>query len=389
MNKFAFITHPIEVKRDVAKKYPIAQYLPVSLIEAYIKGKDPITIAKYAGIHSLIGDEIEGWLIACPLTPRQLTTLPVDFVVDKLEKCGRIALELGARVMGLGAFTSVAGDGGITLAKRLPGLAITTGNSYTVRTAVEGAVQGGAMMGHKLSESKVAVVGANGSIGATCAELLAREVAEVMLVGRNLERLNNLAEKLTPISRAKIRVSADITTGLKQADIVITVTSAVDAVIQPEYIKCGAVVCDVSRPRDVSIRVAKERNDVLVIEGGIVKVPGAMTLSKIEKPDQSFSFGFPPGTAYACMSETMMLALESRWENFTLGKEVSVAQADEMGRLALKHGFHLDGFRAFETAVTEEAIDKIRTNAFGSERKSLYSVQVKATAGKMKLSVPD
>ena len=373
MNKFAFITHPIEVKRDVAKKYPIAQYLPVSLIEAYIKGKAPITIAKYAGIESRTGEKAEGWLIACPLTPRQLMTLPHEFIYDKLEQCGRIAMELGAGIMGLGAFTSVAGDGGVTLAKRLPGLAITTGNSYTVTTAVEGAIQGGAMMGHLLSESKVAVVGANGSIGATCAELLAREAAEVMLVGRNIERLESLSQRIAPSSHAKIRVSSDITTALKQADIVITVTSAVDAVIQPEYIKRGAVVCDVSRPRDVSIRVARERNDVLVIEGGIVKVPGAMTLTKTEKPDQSFSFGFPPGTAYACMSETMMLALESRWENFTLGKEVSVAQSDEMGRLATKHGFQLDGFRAFETAVTEETIDSIRTNAFGSERKSLIS----------------
>ncbi len=370
MNKFAFITHPIEVKKDVATKYPIAKYLPVYLIEEFLKRKKPISIAKYDGIRSHTGEELEGWLIACPLTPRQLLTLPPDFICDKLEECGKIALELGAKIMGLGAYTSVAGDGGISLAKRLPELAITTGNSYTVTTAVEGAILGGALMGHLLSESRVAIVGANGSIGATCAEMLARDAAEVMLLGRNTERLESLATRLQPTSRANIGISTDISKGLRNADIVITVTSSVDAVIQPEFIKRGAVVCDVSRPRDVSIRVAKERNDVLVIEGGIVAVPGGMRLTKYEKPDQPFTFGFPPGTAYACMSETMMLALDSRWENFTLGKEVSVNQADEMGRMAERHGFKLDGFRAFERAVTDETIDRIRTNAFGTERKA-------------------
>ena len=34
------------------------------------------------------------------------------------------------------------------------------------------------------------------------------------------------------------------------------------------------LVCDVARPRDVSWRVHQERDDVLVIEGGMVEVPG-------------------------------------------------------------------------------------------------------------------
>jgi hypothetical protein len=117
--------------------------------------------------------------------------------------------------------------------------------------------------------------------------------------------------------------------------------------------------------------VARERDDVLVIEGGVVAVPGEMRIPMAGKPGQEFDFGFPPGTAYACMSETMMLALEGRYESFTLGKEVSVAQVDEMNELAEKHGFHLAGFRSFEKAIDAAAIDRIRHNAFGSERKSL------------------
>ena len=114
-------------------------------------------------------------------------------------------------------------------------------------------------------------------------------------------------------------------------------------------------MCDVARPQRRSVRVVQERNDVLVIEGGVVEVPGDVNFN--------FNFGFPPKTAYACMSETMMLALEGRYESFTLGKTVSLEQVEEISRLADKHGFKLAGFRSFEKAVTEEQIAAISKNA--------------------------
>jgi len=58
-----------------------------------------------------------------------------------------------------------------------------------------------------------------------------------------------------------------------------------------------------------------------------------------------------------------MLALDGRYESFTLGKEVSVGQAEETERLAKKHGFHLAGYRSFEKAVTDQTIDDTRRRA--------------------------
>jgi fatty aldehyde-generating acyl-ACP reductase len=102
--------------------------------------------------------------------------------------------------------------------------------------------------------------------------------------------------------------------------------------------------------------VARERDDVLVIEGGVISVPG-------DHADFHFHFGFPPKTAYACMSETIMLALEGRYESFTLGKTVSPEQALETQRLAQKHGFQLAGYRSFERAVKDSDIEAIRQRA--------------------------
>ena len=354
MEKFAFIIHPLDA-RDIARKggvYSAAKYLPEPAVEWGIKFKSPVVASHITGIQSLTGAEAEGWFIGCPLTPRQMLTLPQEFVYKRLVQCGKLAEALGAKIIGLGAFTSIVGDGGITVAKHLD-IAVTTGNSYTTATAVEGGLDAAKRMGISVENAKVAVVGASGSIGKTCAQMLAPRCAEIALIGRDLSRLESVGKDL---SGACVRLYDDVHLGLRDADLVLTVTSARDAVIEPEDLKPGSVVCDVARPRDVSVRVAKERDDVLVIEGGVVAVPGP-------DADFHFDFGFPPHTAYACMSETIMLALDGRYESFTLGKDVTVAQAEETSRLAKKHGFALAGYRSFEREVTEETIQKTRQQA--------------------------
>jgi predicted amino acid dehydrogenase len=141
------------------------------------------------------------------------------------------------------------------------------------------------------------------------------------------------------------------------------VTSAVHAVIEPEHLKPGAVVCDVARPRDVSKRVAERRDDVLVIEGGMVEVPG-------DPPDFGFDFGFPLRHSYACMAETMALALEGRYEDYTIGKDLRVEQVNEISAIAGRHGFRLSGFRSFEQPVSEETIARVREKAAQARRSS-------------------
>jgi len=142
---------------------------------------------------------------------------------------------------------------------------------------------------------------------------------------------------------------------LRHAQVILTVTSALHDVIQPEHLNPGSVVCDVARPRDVSAKVAAVRNDILVIDGGMVDVPGPVNFH--------FNFGFPPGKSFACMAETIALTLEGRFEDYTVGKNITRAQVEEIAAIAGKHGFRLGGFRSFEREVTEEHINNVRQNA--------------------------
>jgi fatty aldehyde-generating acyl-ACP reductase len=354
LEKFAFVMHPLSAKRDIARKYPFVKFMPESWVELALRYKSPMEVSHITGVKSITGVEAEGWFVGCPLSPKLMLELPIEEVWKKIIDTVKLAEDHGAKIVGLGAFTSIVGDGGITVAKH-SNIAVTTGNSYTIATAIEGSLKGAELMGIDPSQAQIAVVGATGSIGKTCARILSKTAASTTLIGRAKDRLEELAQEMTAEAKGEVKATVDVEAGIKDADIVVTVSSAVDAIIQPRFIKSGAVVCDVARPRDVSVAVQKERNDVLIIEGGVIEPPGDV--------DFRFNFGFPPKTAYACMSETMMLALEGRYENFTLGKEVSVEQVEEISSIAKKHGFKLAGFRSFEKAVTDEKIEQTRKNA--------------------------
>lgn len=350
---FAFIIHPIDIKRDVQRKYPfLGRVLSEGQINFFSRFWPPVYISEVTGITSAsTGRTVRGWLLSVPYTPPTMISLPPEEVYRKIVATGLKAEGLGARILGLGAFTSVVGDGGITVAQRLK-LPVTTGDSYTITVAVQALREAGEMMGRPLHDATVAVVGATGAIGKTCAEILARDAGELILVGRREDALHAVKERCK--GRAKVTVSTRVN-AIYPADLVLTVTSAVHEVIEPQHLKPGAVVCDVARPRDVSKLVAAQRDDVLVIEGGMVEVPGPV--------DFGFNFGFPPGKAYACMAETIALALEGRYEDYTVGKDISAAQADEIGEIAARHGFKLAGFRSFEKPVSDQHIAEVRERA--------------------------
>jgi len=328
------------------RKFPFLKPFPEPMLEGMMARLKPRVVSEVKGIESITGAKTEGLFLGVGYTPRLFLERPLEEVYEKIVGCAEIAHREGCQIIGLGAFTSVVGDGGITVAQRSK-IAVTTGNSYTVATAIEGAFNAAHQVGIVPANSTLAVVGATGAIGRTCAIIMGRSFGKTILIGRDRDRTEAVALE---VERG---VASTDLEDIREADVVVTVTSSDAALILPEHLKAGSVICDVARPRDVSVRVVKERSDVLVIEGGVVRVPG--------KPEFGVNFGFPPGTAYACMSETMMLALDDRPESFTLGKDVSVEQVEETQRLAAKHGFVVDGYRSFEREVGAERIEAVRS----------------------------
>ncbi|MCF8001942.1 MAG: shikimate dehydrogenase [Halanaerobiales bacterium] len=353
MDKFSFIIHPLGFD-DFYRKFDWMEKLPESILKKATKHVPPFKVSKITGIKSQTGKEIKGYFFACPLTSEQMINLKEEFVINKIIKTVKKCQKVGSNIVGLGSFTSVVGDKGITISENVD-IPVTTGNSYTVATAIEGTKLAAEKMDMNLINEIVSVIGANGSIGKTVSRLIAKDVKKLKLVSRNLNKLQKLKSLIKSENNdIEVTYTDQIKDALNVSRIIITVSGAVKTLFSPQDLLSGSVVCDVARPRDVAHNVNGKRNDVLVIEGGIVRIPGDVNFN--------FNFGVEAPNAYACMAETMLLTLESKFTNYSLGPDIKINKVKEIKNIAQKHGFKLAGLRSYGGLLTDEKIEEIKNN---------------------------
>jgi predicted amino acid dehydrogenase len=359
--KFAFVIHPTSLE-DVVRYEPGAVGKGRPIIEKILEWMPAYAAVHVMGVRTPDGRETEGWFVAATFMPETILARPREVVYKKVLDAIAIGAELGAEIAGLGAFTGVVGDAGLTIAERAP-IPVTTGNSLTIAAGVASLLRGAREMEIELGAATAVVLGATGSIGSACAELLAPHVAKLVLVARNETRLRRFAEGARERLGCEIAFTTDVRAAVPLGDVILTATSSTQELIEPADLRTGAVVCELSLPHDVSRRVAVERPDVLVTEGGNLRVPGEPRFERVREPGQIFDLGLSPGTALACMSETMVLALEERRESFTLGRGIDLAKVREIDALAAKAGFALADMRAFDKPVSPQDVAAIRAAA--------------------------
>jgi predicted amino acid dehydrogenase len=384
INRFAFVIHPLSVSFiHNHRAFRWTKYLPDSIVEYFAAYIPPIPISRITGGQSpTTGQCIEGHLFSLGATPRQMMRHGERFTYSRLHKAAQMSERKGARIMGLGAFTSVVGDAGITVAHEAD-IAITSGNSLTVAATLEAAKQAVINMGAEdLTKGKVMIIGATGSIGSVCSRLLAQAIYDVVLVSIEPERLIDLKRVIqeeTPGANVAIATRPDELIG--DCDLIVTATSAFgQRIVDITKCKPGAVICDVARPPDISPAEAALRPDVLVIESGEVLIPGDI--------DFGYNIGLPPKTAYACLAETALLAMDGRFEDYTLGRNISVERVKEIYRLFKKHQFQIADLRSFEEVVTDEQFAEKRRLAAELKANPVHFAQLQAETGAQLAKIP-
>jgi acetylornithine/succinyldiaminopimelate/putrescine aminotransferase/predicted amino acid dehydrogenase len=399
--RFAFLVHPLDLQSYHQFDRSLRLFNEEELGELIGKWSsvvEPFVISRVL-VESEDGKSSAfGEFIVVPRTAAELAQMPRWEALQELRGALHLARRGGAGIIGLGAYTAVVSMGGLYLKDE--GISLTTGNSYTVVSAAEAvsaACRGLKMLPQQMS---AAVIGAAGSIGKGVALLLSETVGGLTLVGNprsskrgtagerllrvaaeiyrylsgllaagrpfaggsmgdRLSRCTGLPKPGASLSEfinfagaaaqrgGPIEIFTSAREALRGAGIVISATSSQQKLIFPGDLRPGAVVCDISRPPNVSEAVERERPDVLVIDGGVVELPG--------QPDLGWDFGFPRGLAYACMAETIMLALEQRYENFSLGSSgVNLESILQTRRWAAHHGFSLADLRSFDRLLGED-----------------------------------
>ncbi len=352
MRRYAFIMHPLSID-EVCTFEPKAAEKPVHLVEKMLEWMPPFVIGHRRGLISPLA-EVEGMLICLPLLPEQILGLPVEQVLEKLTLAGKLAEENDAMILGLGAFSAVVGNRGKKLAPRL-NIPVTTGSSFTAYSAVEALKMAAGKMKIDPSEATALVVGATGSIGGACAEMLGPQVKKIILAGRQISApLERLAEKIGP----NAFVTDDTPAALGEAQLILSATNTIGPVIEADKLLPGSIVCDVARPRDVANRVSS-RKDVLVLEGGVIRLPGHPEIATKYRMD----LGMPDFLTYACEAETILLTLDNRRESFSLGRNIPVEKVHEIAEIGGRHNFELAGLRNFGKDISRADIRRTRRTA--------------------------
>jgi len=158
------------------------------------------------------------------------------------------------------------------------------------------------------------------------------ELGLAQLPGPHRTDLTSLGQEV--ITRIpSVLISTDAAALLPQADIVVCCTSSTERLIRDDILRPSAVVCDVSRPSNVSSEVVIRGPDVMVLIGGVVRLPGGSPLG--------FNASLPLGHAYACMAETMMLAMDQRYHDTSLGFDLQLSTIFEIEQLGKELDFQI------------------------------------------------
>jgi predicted amino acid dehydrogenase len=360
VTKFSFVIHPLSSSHLF--KHPYLKFVKKyskpfeKLTEEVIALSPGFYYGKIEGIVSeKNGKKVEGIIYTVTETPKKMMEAKPDVIYRKILKLCEKADDAGAKIMGLGAYTKIVGDAGVTI-DRLSPIPVTTGNSLSAASTLWAAKLAVEKLGFvkKVNgkfKGTVMVVGATGSIGAVSAKILAMSWEKIIIVAPRAYKLMELKEEMLKISpEAQIEISTDSDNFSKDCDLIITTTSGQGkTVLDIMKVKSGCVICDVSRPFDIKEEDAIKRPDVLVIASGEVTLPGNVNIN--------IDLGLEGNIVYACLAETALLAMEGKFESFTLSRNINYEKVIEIDRLSREHGVKLSQIMGHSGFISDAEFD--------------------------------
>lgn len=292
--------------------------------------------------------------IICPLFPEQMIYNEKESI-RKILNSALIARDLGAKIIALAGFTSIVGNQGEEVIKNVD-VAVTSGNTLTASLCIEGIFRAAEIINKNLARSTATIIGATGDIGSACSILISRKVKNLVLCARNIDESSSIVQKIRAQTNVNIELEKSARKAVRNADIVLTATSSFITLIEIDDLKRGAILCDVSMPPNIARDISSRRNDVFIFEGGRAQFN---FFNKIK--DAKWKLLFPKNSIYGCLAEAFALALEGRFESFSLGRgNITEQKMSEINLLAKKNGINLSDFYCGDKRYTYNDIEKLR-----------------------------
>jgi predicted amino acid dehydrogenase len=314
-------------------------WISESLFERIGKSIRPFKLGELRGIYTSDGKEIRCHLLTAPVLPQVFKDDP-EFCKRRAIQAARLARELGASTIGLGGFWGTIGKKGLEVQAAVPEIHVTNGGAYTagsIRAAIPEIMAHWRARGEDSKRLTAAVVGANGVVAFGMARMVAAEVGKVILVGRDLPRLDKSRATLERAFPDTTFVSSLDPHDCLEADLIFSATSDPNPVIYAKDVKPGAWIYDEGRPADADDSVLSVPG-VRLIPGGVVQPPGGMY------DTNGWATGllkFGSGNVPACLAESLIIAANEAWDRVSLGETTKTENINYFVTEAERLGFRV------------------------------------------------
>lgn len=304
------------------------------------------------GFKSKTGQAVDGCFILATFIPDMIEE-DIWTVFSKVIRACKIAEKQGVGIVTLGGFSSIVAERiGHQVINEVD-VPVTTGNTFTAAMVIEGIKKAAVPLGLDLGSAEVAIVGGTGDIGSGCARVLTKQVKKVIITGRTKANLKKLKKELSQVKAARVEATFDNKKAVSKADIVIAAASSSASILNVSWFKPKAIVVDVGYPKNISYSPVT-RDDILIFSGGLAKTPTPLSFP--------IDTGLPSDDiTYGCFAESVILALEKRYENYSFGRgniwPEKIAEITELGK---KHGFEVADFYWGDKLIGQPVIDKIK-----------------------------
>ncbi|MCK9614473.1 MAG: hypothetical protein M0R48_03095 [Candidatus Omnitrophica bacterium] len=361
---FGYIVH-YGYLEDLYREYDFLQKIPNSLANEWRQYSYPIVNEiLIKGVNTRVPgvkSDINGWVIFVTNHTRELLESG-KLRKHKILQAARLAEKLGAKIIGMGGLIASFAQGGYWLSEQMPNVGFTTGHVYTIGNIIEMARNCSKKINLNIKKATIAIVGAAGSIGSGCAKLIAEDKPKHFILldlstfsaTQKLEELKNNLQNISP--KTKIVLSNNFF-DVRQADLVIVATNSPTSIIKPEYLKKGAIIIDDSFPKNVSKEILKIRNDIILLEGGMMRLPISIDITSARNMPDLMDLPLTRAAScketYGCLAEVLVLALYGYKKNYALGYADPVLAKDIVNR-AKKIGFSSAPLQCFDEAIDDK-----------------------------------
>lgn len=332
---FAFVGHPLH-EEDYARFEPSLAPFDGGTLRRVSELANGLDEPFWGGNFDveLCGRALTGCFLVVPMVPAEMMKQRAGRALALVRKAVDRAAALGARHVGLGAFSSIVTAGGALI--DADAMTITNGNSLTAVAALRQALA--ALGPRRAIDCRALVVGGFGSVGQKLILLAAREFGHLTVVGNPDTRSRAQALRLRSLVRAIARayapvadelpegsvaravlravsardgelpadavgtlplvVEADLAQSLATHDVAFLAANCTRAFLDASALSSLAVVIDVARPLSVRPGVPLP-SSTTYLPGGMVTFAGAPDLR---------DFGVDESGVYSCLGEVILLS---------------------------------------------------------------------------------